>query len=317
MKSNYDIDPDYQSLPSLNLSFKGWIVALLNIIMTLSRWFKRNKSGVRMERQSIPRPDGSKLRMIKMTPPGIVRPAPCIVYYHGGGFALTYGAPHISNCQRYAKKTGCTVIFVDYRLMPAHPFPAGQEDSHTALQWVVDNAESLGIDKTRIAVMGDSAGGALSASVCQMSQDRDTASICAQLLIYPVTDMDCKTPSARGFTDTPIFTSKSNSAMWQAYLRNCTPGAIPAYASPIHREDLRGLPAAYVETAQYDPLHDEGVNYAARLEQAGVEVVLNDTMRTVHGFDATGSSALGEAAIQRRVEYLKNAFAPAQTGSAQ
>jgi acetyl esterase len=316
MKNNYDIHPDYQRLPTLNLSFKGWIVALLKILMTLSRWFKRNKSGVSMERPSIPRPDGSKLGIIKMTPPGIARPAPCLLYYHGGGFALTYGAPHISMCQRYAKATGCYVIFVDYRLMPAHPFPAGQDDSHTALQWVVANAESLGIDKARIAVMGDSAGGALSASVCQMSQVRDTANICAQLLIYPVTDMDCKTQSAREFTDTPIFTSKSNSAMWQAYLRNCAPGAIPPYASPIHREDLRGLPAAYVETAEFDPLHDEGVNYARRLEQAGVDVVLNDTKRTVHGYDATGSGALGEDAMGRRVEYLRNAFAGGPVESA-
>ncbi len=177
MKNSYDIDPAFKRFPSMSLSFKGWIVALLNIIMMLERWIRRSSHDVEMQRLSIPRTDGSALRIIKMTPPAPTRPLPCLLYYHGGGFALTYCGPQISMTQRYAREAVCCVIFVDYRLMPAHPFPAGQEDCHTALQWVVSNSDSLGIDTDRIAVMGDSAGGALSASVCQMNQDRGTAAI--------------------------------------------------------------------------------------------------------------------------------------------
>lgn len=308
VKNSYDIHTDYQKLPRVTFSFKGWIVALLNFIMVVTRLFTRGKSKLTLHKESINRPDGSALRIIRMVPPEPSTPMPCLLYYHGGGFALTYGAPHLKLCQRYASEAGCTVIFVDYRLMPRHPFPAGADDCYLALEWALDNAQRLGIDPTRIAVGGDSAGGALSASVSQMSLDRGVAKLCAQMLIYPVTDMDCKTRSAIEFTDTPIFNSVSNRRMWEAYLCNYAAGECPDYASPIHRENFTGLPPAYVEAAQFDPLHDEGVAYAQRLSGAGVAVELNDTKGTVHGYDAATKSVLGEDAIARRVAYLKAAF---------
>jgi acetyl esterase len=292
----------------LTLSFKGWIVALLNFIMAFTRLFGRGKSNLILHKESISRSDGSALRIIRMVPPEPSSPMPCLLYYHGGGFALTYGSVHIKLCQRYASEAGCTVIFVDYRLLPKHPFPAAADDSYLALEWALDNARRLDINPARIAVGGDSAGGALSASVSQMSLDRGTANLCAQMLIYPVTDMDCKTRSATEFTDTPIFNSVSNRRMWEAYLSNYAADELPEYASPIHRENFTGLPPAYVETAQFDPLHDEGLAYAERLSVACVAVELNDTKGTVHGYDAAAKSALGEDAIVRRVAYLKAAF---------
>lgn len=308
MKNAYDIHPDYQKLPRMTLSFKGWIVALVNFIMAFTRLFGREKSNLGLHKESISRSDGSALRIIRMVPPEPITPMPCLLYYHGGGFGLTYGGPHINMCQRYASEAGCTVIFVEYRLMPKHPFPGGADDCYLALEWALENAERLGIDPSRIAVGGDSAGGALSASVSQMSLDRGTTKLCAQMLIYPVTDMDCKTRTATEFTDTPIFNSVSNRRMWDAYLCNYAAGECPDYASPIHREDLTGLPPAYVETAEFDPLHDEGLAYAERLSDAGIAVELNDTKGTVHGYDAATKSALGEDAIVRRVSYLKAAF---------
>lgn len=243
-----------------------------------------------------------------MVPPEPSTPMPCLLYYHGGGFALTYGGAHLKMCQRYASEAGCTVIFVDYRLMPQHPFPGGADDCYLALEWALANAQRLGIDPSRIAVGGDSAGGALAASVSQMCFDRGAAKLCAQMLIYPVTDRDCKTPSATEFTDTPIFNSVANRRMWEAYLCNHIADDRLDYASPIHRENFTGLPPAYVETAQFDPLHDEGMAYAERLNGAGIAVELNDTKGTVHGYDAATKSALGEDAIARRVAYLKTAF---------
>jgi acetyl esterase len=308
VKNFYDIHSDYQKLPRLTLSFKGWFVALVNFFLVLSRPFGREKSNLTFHKESIDRLDGSALRIIRMVPPEPSTPMPCLLYYHGGGFALTYGGAHIKLCQRYASEAACTVIFVDYRLMPKYPFPGGVDDCYLALEWVLDNAQRLGIDPSRIAVGGDSAGGALSASVSQMSVDRGTAKLCAQMLIYPVTDKDCKTRSATEFTDTPIFNSVANSRMWEAYLCNYTSGANPEYASPIHRKKVTGLPPAYVETAQFDPLHDEGLAYAERLSEAGVAVEINDTKGTVHGYDAAVKSALGEDAIARRVAYLKAAF---------
>lgn len=308
MKNAYDIHSDYQKLPRLTLSFKGWIVALVNFFMSFTRLFGREKSNLKLYKESISRADGSALAVIRMVPPEPPTPMPCLIYYHGGGFALTYGAPHINMCQRYASEAGCTVIFVAYRLMPGHPFPGGVDDCYLAFEWVLENAQRLGIDPSRIAVGGDSAGGALAASVSQMGIDRGAAKPCAQMLIYPVTDIDCKTRSATEFTDTPIFNSLANSRMWEAYLCNYAAGERPEYASPIHRENFTGLPPAYIETAEFDPLHDEGLAYAERLSEAGVEVEINDTKGTVHGYDAAVKSVLGEDAIVRRVAYLKAAF---------
>ncbi|MCL4104232.1 UNVERIFIED_CONTAM: hypothetical protein GTU68_035094 [Idotea baltica] len=233
---------------------------------------------------------------------------PCLIYYHGGGFAMTYGGPHINMCQRYADETGCTVVFVDYRLMPKHPFPGGVDDCYLVLEWVLDNAQRLGIDSSRIAVGGDSAGGALAASVSQMSLDRGTEKLCGQMLIYPVADSECKTRSATEFTDTPIFNSISNHRMWQAYLCNYVESGIPKYASPIHRENFSGLPPAYVETAEFDPLHDEGLAYAERLGEAGISVEVNDTKGTVHGYDAVAKTAISEDSMHRRIAFLKAVF---------
>lgn len=306
--SKYNIAPEFQKLPSFNLSYKPWIVGLLNGVSTLSRKLKKNKSSTQMVSKSITRTDGSELPIIVITPPKAAPSLPCLLYYHGGAFALTYGPNHIEISQQYSELADCCVVFVDYRLMPAHPFPAGQDDCHLALEWVVSNAEELGIDPQKIAVGGDSAGGKLSASVCHMSQDRGTAKLCGQLLIYPVTDMDCKTESARTFVDVPIFTSTSNSRMWEAYLVDSPAGTRPDYASPAHREDFSGVPPAYVETAEFDPLHDEGVNYAAQLEAAGVDVELNETKGTVHGWDATAKSALLDSVLVQRVAFLKKCF---------
>ncbi len=205
-------------------------------------------------------------------------------------------------------------MFVDYRLMPSHPFPAGQDDCYDALRWTSGNATQLGIDPARIAVMGDSAGGALAASISQLTQDRAELDICAQVLIYPATDAECKTASACEFKDTPIFTSASNSAMWRVYLHKHAAGELPPYASPIQRADMSGLPRAYIETAEFDPLHNEGAASAKRLADAGVDVTLNETRGTVHGFDAVVPSAAGNDAIQRRIEFLEKCFAP--TGQA-
>ena len=132
--TKYNIAPEFQKLPSFNLSYKPWIVGLLNAMTKFSRWFRKNKSATQMVEKSIPRPDGSALSVIVISPPTPQDQAqprlPCLLYYHGGAFALTYGPNHIEVSQQYSEQAGCCVVFVDYRLMPAHPFPAAQDDCH-------------------------------------------------------------------------------------------------------------------------------------------------------------------------------------------
>jgi acetyl esterase/lipase len=246
--------------------------------------------------------------LLIIQPESLQTPAPALIYAHGGAFIMKHAPQHLENAVRYAREAQCCVVFVDYRLAPKHPFPAGFDDCYAALQWTLENASRLGIDVERIAVAGDSAGGALAAGMAQRAHAEGIALI-GQLLIYPMTDADCKTKSVTAFRDVPPFKEANASALWDAYLAHPVSAKIPTYASPMH-EPMAGVAPAYVEVAQFDPLHDEGVAYAAALRANGVAVELNDTQGTVHGFDLlAAASSISQAAMQRRIDFLRRSFA--------
>jgi acetyl esterase/lipase len=233
---------------------------------------------------------------------------PALLYYHGGAFVLTYTSMHVANIQQYANRVGCSVFLVDYRLAPQHLFPKGFEDCYAALEWVVDKAEWLHVDATRIAVMGDSAGGCFAAGVAQKAFDEKRIHLCGQALVYPAIDNSCSTFSATEFTDAPVFNGVANKKMWQVYLSGYSANNVPAYAAPANRQDLSGLAPTYVETAEFDPLRDEGQAYAKRLQEAGVAVTEHNPKGTVHGYDMLKRNHLTEEAIKLRCEFLKSLF---------
>ena len=245
--------------------------------------------------------------MLLFEPRGIVENSPCLVYYHGGGFFFGAAWYHYKIAKRYALEVGCKLAFVQYRLAPKNPHPTPSEDCYAALKWTFENSSRLGIDKNRIAVGGDSAGGALAAAVCQMARDRGTDMPCFQLLVYPVTDRRMDTESNRKFIDTPMWNSTLSAMMWQGYVQDENLSNI-AYASPMEANSFAGLPDAYVETAEFDCLRDEGIAYADALKAAGVDVVLNETKGTMHGFDAATGATVSKNAVARRIQYMKKMF---------
>jgi acetyl esterase/lipase len=202
--------------------------------------------------------DGKENEVFILEPRGLTSPAPCLVYYHGGGFIFGGSFHHYNIAREYAKRTPCKLIFAQYRLAPKHPHPIPSEDCYAALRFTFENAERLHIDENRIAVAGDSAGGALAAAVCQMARDRATAMPLFQLLIYPVTDRRMHYDSCRRFTDTPMWNARLSVKMWQGYVPN-EKAPLMAYASPMEAARFDALPTAYVETAEFDCLHDEGI----------------------------------------------------------
>ena len=240
-------------------------------------------------------------------PYGIEEGSSCLVYYHGGGFFFEGAGYHYKLAKEYALKTPCRVVFVQYRLAPKFPHPTPAEDSYAALRWVFENADRLNIDKTKIAVGGDSAGGVLAAAVCQMSRDRNAEMPLFQLLVYPVTDRRMNTESMKKYTDTPMWNSKLSVKMWQGYVQNENVPDI-AYASPMEAQTFEKLPTAYVETAEFDCLHDEGINYAKVLKNAGIAVTLNETKGTMHGFDIVEKARTTKTAVRARIEFMKKAF---------
>lgn len=208
---------------------------------------------------------------------------PVLVYVVGGGWVLGSLADADSVCRRLANATPCAVVSVAYRRAPESPFPAGLEDCYAALCWVAEHAAELSLDSTRLAVGGASAGGNLAAAVALLARERDGPDLVLQVLVYPPLDHRAETPSMTESLD-PLFFGREDLAWcWSHYLVEPTDGDSPL-ASPLCAQDLHGLPAALVITAELDPVRDQGELYAARLEEAGVPVNLVRFEGAVHGF---------------------------------
>jgi acetyl esterase/lipase len=214
-------------------------------------------------------------------------PLPALVYFHGGGWVIGSIETHDASCRDLANRVGCVVVSVDYRLAPEHRYPAAAEDCYAATRWVAENAASLGIDAGRIAIGGDSAGGNLTAVVALMARDRRGPALVHQLLIYPVTDADFTRASYRENAEGYLLTTTAMEWFWGHYVPDSAQRT-EAYAAPLRAKDLAGLPPAFVITAEFDPLRDEGEAYAKRLAQAGVATRHERYAGAIHGFFAMG-----------------------------
>jgi acetyl esterase len=240
-------------------------------------------------------------RLYVATPSPAGEPAPLLVYYHGGGWVIGDLDTHDGVCRLLAAAAGVRVLSIGYRLAPEHPFPEPIEDAFAAFEWAVANAEALGSDPERIAVGGDSAGGNMAAVVSHMAVAGGGAKPAMQLLIYPVTDSADDTRSRKLFAEGFILTRADMEKFEAAYL---PPGSDPTdiRVSILGCPDLRGLPTAYVATAGFDPLRDEGEAYALKMRDCGVRVALRRHPGLVHSFanqtsvNATALGAMLEAA---------------------
>lgn len=210
-------------------------------------------------------------------------PIPTLVYYHGGGFVIGNLETHDSTCRRLANRSRCQVIAIDYRMAPEHPFPAPVEDALAAFRHVRDNALAFDTMAERIAVGGDSAGGNLAAVVCQQTKIAGEQMPAFQMLIYPATDSTTLTGSRRALTEGYMLTRDLMDWFWMQYVPAGTDQS-DLRLSPLLAKDFTGLPPAYVLTAGYDPLKDEGLAYAERLRLAGVKVTYANFPGTIHGF---------------------------------
>jgi len=211
-------------------------------------------------------------------------PLPVLVWFHGGGFAIGSVAESGADCRHLAVGAGCAVFSVEYRLAPEHQYPTALQDAVAAIRWLRAHAEELGLDASRVAVGGDSAGGALATCASLWLRDHGARVPCFQALIYPITDLSSlDTPSYLENAEGKYLTRASMQWFRSQYVPDASKHA-EAYVSPLRAESLRGLPAALVITAEYDPLRDEAEAYAARLREAGVPVKLERYAGMIHGF---------------------------------
>ncbi len=206
---------------------------------------------------------------------------PVIVFAHGGGWFRCTLDDYDKPCRSLANATGCVLVSVDYRLAPEFKFPTPLDDYYAVLSWVAANARSIDADPDRLIAAGDSAGGNIAAAATLMARDRNGPSIAHQLLFYPVTNFGFDTESYEAFAMGYLLTRSAMQACWSYYLADVVDGAC-AYASPLRCQNLSGLPSATIMTAEFDPLRDEGEQYALKLREAGVAVDLHRLPGMIH-----------------------------------
>lgn len=253
--------------------------------------------------------DGHALELRFYTPEGLPDgPVPALLFAHGGGWFQCSLAVYDSPCRALANASGCVIAAVGYRLAPEHPFPVPLHDVADAWQWLQDNAERLGLDRRRLAIGGDSAGGNLAAACCLLLRERSLSQPCHQLLLYPALDAGMGSGSYRDYATGYYLCAELMQRCWQAYLGDLAQPS--ALASPAHASNLQGLAPASVLSCEHDPLRDEAERYAHRLQAAGVDSTLERLPGMIHAcIHLQGVAASTGMAVQRAGHLLRQALA--------
>jgi acetyl esterase len=283
---------DYDKLRADRIKLQGSYVG--------RRVFGLVDSGATVEEITV----GAGSRALVYRPKGVTGPLPCVINFHGGGWVQ--GNPEQSGwlSSRVAVRNKAVVIAPSYRLAPEEPFPAGVEDCWAAVTWIVEHAEELGISAERIAVMGDSAGGNLAAVVALLARDAGTPELRAQVLIYPGVEIYDEWPSEVNNVRDPVLTSANMRAFGRLYL-GALYGTKDFRASPIRAASHAGLAKAFIVTAEFDPLQDNGAHYRDALVAAGVPVRYAEYEGAIHGFmSLPGVVPVAKKALDDVVEFL-------------
>ncbi|BAP31402.1 esterase/lipase [Chryseobacterium sp. StRB126] len=225
---------------------------------------------------------------------------PVLLYFHGGAFI--YGTPEQYDFifYRLALDIDAAIVSVDYRLAPKHPFPAAMEDGYDVLLWLSESADQIGGNKNRIMIGGSSAGATIAASITHYARDKEEINILHQYLLYPPTDHLLKTSSMNELAHAPMQTKKAAEWMWKHYLQPSTAHP-PRYSVPCQENNFKNLPEATIILCEFDPLKDEGKEYAKKLQDAGISVTLLEIEGAVHAFDFFPCQ-LSEAFHQQQVK---------------
>lgn len=223
------------------------------------------------------------LNLFIFKPAGLSTNAPIVIYYHGGGWYQPFNNLSNSLARQYANRFKAIIVAVDYRTAPTYPFPTHVNDSYNTFKWVLENAQKIGGDPEQIAVIGESAGGNIAAVICQKAKNDGFTNIKYQVLFCPSTDIGhpLSYPSMKKFENGYLL-GKSEMNLVYKYIAKTSENGLNPELSPMLAKSLAGLPPAFVITAEFDPLHDEGFAYAQRLEKEGVPTKYKDLKGCIH-----------------------------------
>jgi acetyl esterase len=259
--------------------------------------------------KTTPSGDGHQVPVRVYRPEGLAKDAPALIFIHGGGFVMGDISSRDPLCLGLAHHGQCAVISVDYRLAPEHPFPAGFDDCYAALEWLAQAPVETNLCPAKIAVCGISAGGGLAAALALKSRDQKGPALAHQFLIIPDVDDRLITDSSHRIHDTRVWDRSTAEVSWQMYLGVSYGGDVSPYAAPARATDLSGLPPATVLVEDLDILRDEGVDYANRLNNAGVRTELHVYPGTFHGhFGMVPEAAVSQRTVNDIFSSVKRVF---------
>lgn len=231
--------------------------------------------------------------------------APCMIYYHGGGFMMPLQGMMLQNAAYYAEHTGLSIFLPEYRYVPKVPCRTVIEDCFFLVKQMKEHKEAYQIDMNKLIIYGDSAGAALAAGVTHLMRDNKMSPAAGQMLIYPACDYHYERYASMETYQHAVWPRKSNIYMWKLYLKGADSETIKL-AAPLNMEDFSGLPPAYIEPQEMDVLCDEGIAYAKKLEENGSLFELNMIEGSYHGFDFDHSSPLVRRVLEHRCEIIRN-----------
>ena len=278
------------------------------------------KMPVDIEERTLPVGPSGKVKVYIVRPQGSKEVLPAFMYFHGGGWVVGSFETHDRAVRYIAATARVAVVFVEYGLSPEAQYPVANEEAYAATQWIAEHGAEVGIDSSRIAVGGDSAGGTIATAVCMMSKHHGGPRIAVQILIYPATGGSPDLPSRKQFASGYYFSQDTANWFWSHYSGgrpiHTEAGACPLRAS---MDDLKSLPPALIMTAECDVLRDEGELYARKLMQAGVPVTCTRYLGAIHGFvniNALAESAATKAAIEQVCGMLRDTFVSTKSAGA-
>jgi len=281
------------------IPYNKLIIKCANIFQVISFHLTRIPDGVINRSITIAGYKGLKFKVEIFKPSNAIEKLPGLIYVHGGAFSYKASAYHKKLACMYAVAAKCRVYFPDYHLTPKYPYPAAYEDVLALYKWVMEHSGE------KIGVAGDSAGASIAALICNRYEREGLKRPCLQMLVYPSTEADMQTDSMKKFSDAPLWNAKNNKQMWLYYCRKMEDRYS---ASPMHSGLPQIIPDTYIETAEYDCLHDEGSLYGKRLREAGANVEINETKGTIHGYDSAINTRIAISNIKKRILFLKKGF---------
>ncbi len=305
MKNRYDIDRELKKYTRVKPPRKTYLYAIVNLVL---RSYKcKSDKDVTVTKCTFPGYKGENIKGYLIEPKQYFGNLPCVMFYHGGGLLLKASGSHYKTAKKYVEKGKCKVFFPDYRLMPKNGYPVSIEDCYCAYKWILDNSKELDIDKDKMVVAGDSIGGYLAAVVSMILKERNNIIPTGALMTYPVVDYRMKTESMKKFTDTPIWDSRLNRMFWDLYLKDVKKEEMK-YVS-LSEEVTKDFPKTYIETAEFDCLHDEGVEFANTLKEKGIPTEYYDIKRVCHGYENAFESRIMKESMEKRIKWLRSLFA--------